>query len=86
MEGKPCSKGEVASCLLSVIKKVKEKCDKEGTDAVPKEDLERISKLHEALKKELKGMEGYPTLREFIEKMLAKPEEPTFLLKTGAKE
>jgi len=85
VEGKPCSKGEVASCLLSVIKKVKEKCDKEGTDAVPKEDLERISKLHDALKKELEGMEGYPTLREFIKKMLAKPEEPSFLLKTGAK-
>ncbi len=85
VEGKPCSKGEVASCLLSVIKKIKGKCDKEGADAVPKEDLERISRLHEALKKELEGVEGYPTLREAIEKMLAKPEEPPFLLKTGVK-
>jgi len=85
VEGKPCSKEEVSSCLLSVIKKIKEKCDREGVDAVPREDLDRISRLHDALKKELEEMEGYPTLREAIEKMLAKPEDPPFLLKTGVK-
>ncbi|HTY21126.1 MAG TPA: alginate export family protein [Geobacteraceae bacterium] len=85
VEGKPCTRGELATCLLSVIKKVMEKCDKEGADAVPREDLDRIAKLHDALKKELEGVEGYLTLRESIEKMLAKPEEPPFLVKGGVK-
>ena len=33
----------------------------------------------------VEGMEGYPTLRESVEKTLAKPENPPFLLKTGVK-
>jgi hypothetical protein len=85
VEGKPCSKNELANCLLSVIEKTLEKCEKEGPDAVPREDLDRIARLHEALKKELAGMEGYLTLRESIEKILAKPEEPAFLYKAGVK-
>jgi hypothetical protein len=81
--GKPCSKSEVAGCLLSVIDKVLKKCEKEGADAFPREDLDRIARLHDALKSELEGMDGYLTVRESIEKILAKPEVPPFLLKTG---
>jgi hypothetical protein len=83
MEGKPCSRKDVQGCLLSVIEKVLEKCGKEGTEAVPREDLDRIAKLHDALKPELAGMEGYLTRREEIEKILAVPEVPPFLLKIG---
>ncbi len=85
LEGKPCSGSEVAACLLSVMDKVCQKCEKEGPDAVPREDLDRIARLHDALKSELEGMEGYLTVRESIEKILAKPEEPPFLFKTGVK-
>lgn len=84
-EGKDCPKNEVAGCLLSIIDKVIDKCGKEGSEAVPREDLDRIARLHEALKTELAGMEGYQTRRESIEKILAKPEEPPFLYKAGVK-
>ncbi|HEY5974318.1 MAG TPA: alginate export family protein [Geobacteraceae bacterium] len=82
-DGKPCPRGEAASCLLSVIIKVQEKCAKEGWAAVPQEDMDRIAALHEAMKNELAQFEGYATLRETIEKMLAKSEEPAFEYKVG---
>ncbi len=82
-EGKPCPKKEVAGCILSIIDKVIEKCGKEGSEAVSKEDLDRIFRLHEALKTELAGMEGYACRREEIQKILEKPETPPFLYKTG---
>ena len=85
VEGKPCSKGEVATCLLAVIKKLVEKCDKDGADAVPREDLDRIARLDEALKKDLEGMDGYQTLRGTIDTILTKPEETPFLVKGGVK-
>ena len=73
--GQPCpGKGEAAVCLLAVIDKVLDKCGKEGKDAVPQEDIDRISALHEDLKEELAQHEGYLTRREAIEKMLAKPD------------
>ena len=62
-----------------------EKCDKEGADAVSREDLDRLARLHDALKKDLEGMEGYMTLRGSIDTILTKPEEPPFLFKGGAK-
>ena len=33
--GQPCPKGEAAVCLLAVMDKVLEKCEKEGKEAVP---------------------------------------------------
>ena len=83
VEGRPCPKGEAVACLLAVIDKVLDKCGKEGNDAVPREDIDRIAVLHEALKEELAQHEGYRTRREAIEKMLAKPEEPAFEVKFG---
>jgi hypothetical protein len=85
VEGKPCPRGDAATCLLAVIEKVLDKSKKEGKDAIAQEDLEKINALHEALKDELARHEGYLTLRESIEAMLAKPEEPPFLFKVGAK-
>ena len=40
----------LAAQLLAVMDKVLEKCGKEGSKAVPPEDLERIGVLNEALK------------------------------------
>ncbi|HEX9022239.1 MAG TPA: alginate export family protein [Geobacteraceae bacterium] len=84
-EGKQCTSEQAATCLLSIIKKVLDKSQAEGKEAVPQEDLDRISALREALQEELAKQEGYLTLRESIDKMLAKPEEPAFLLKGGVK-
>jgi hypothetical protein len=83
VEGKPCPKAELAGFLLSILDKVVQKCGKEGAEAIPKEDLDRIAALHEALKPELAKYDGYLVRREAIEKMLAKPEVPEFEYKVG---
>jgi len=85
VEGKRCPKADAATCLLTIIEKVLDKNKKEGKDAIAQEDLEKIGALHEAQKDELAKHEGYLTLRESIEAILAKPEEPPFLFKVGAK-
>jgi hypothetical protein len=85
VEGKRCPKGDAATCLLTIIEKVLDKSKKEGKDAIAQEDLEKIGALHEALKDELAKHEEYLTVRESIEAMLAKPEEPPFLIKGGVK-
>ena len=83
VEGKPCPKSQLAQCLLSVLEKVVHKCDKEGAEAIPREDLDRIAVLHEALSPELLKHEGYLLRRESIEKILAKPEPPSLEFKVG---
>jgi Alginate export len=82
-EKKSLEKKELAESLLSVMEKVLAKCDLEGREAVSAEDLERIARLHEALKDELAQYEGYQTRREAIEKILAGPEMPAFEYKIG---
>lgn len=74
---------ELAEHLLAVIDKLLEKCDKEGVQSVPPEDMERIAVLHTALHDELTQYEGYLQRRDAIEKMLAKPETPPFEYKVG---
>ncbi len=83
VEGKSCPKGEVAQCFLSIMEKVLEKCKKEGPDAVPREDLDRIAVVHDSLQNELAGYEGYLVRREEIQRILAAPEVPPFVLKAG---
>jgi len=76
-------KRELAAPLLVILDKVLEKCGKDGSGTVPPEDLERLAVLHNALKEELSGYEGYRLRREAIEKMLAKPDLPDFAYKLG---
>src|SRR5512140_2401701 len=83
VEGKHCPKSELAYCLLSILDKIVGKHAKEGAEAIPANDLERIAALHEALKAELAQYEGYLTIRESIEKILAGPELPPFEHKVG---
>ncbi len=85
VEGKPCPKSELAQCLLSILDKALEKCGKEGAEAIPREDLDRMAALHDALKPELAQYKGYLDVRETIEKMLARPEVPPFEYKVGVK-
>jgi len=84
VQGKPCSPGEAATCLLGIIEKVLDKNGNEGKDAIPQEDLDKIKVLHDALNEELAKKEGYITLRESIENILAKQEE-SFMVKGGVK-
>ncbi len=82
-ENEVVEKKELATSLLDILEKVQTKCEREGNEAVPREDLDRLAALYEALKAELAEYEGYETRREAIEKMLAKPETPAFEYKFG---
>ena len=73
-EGASCPKSELCQCLLSIFDKIMEKREKEGGEAIPREDLDRIAALHEALKPELAKYEEYVLRRDTIERILAKPE------------
>ncbi|HEX9024178.1 MAG TPA: hypothetical protein VF799_10095, partial [Geobacteraceae bacterium] len=74
---------DLAASLLDVLDKAQAKCEREGSGAVPREDLDRLAVLYDALKEELARYEGYETRREAIEQMLAKPEVPPFEYKFG---
>ncbi len=84
-EGKSCPKGELAQCLLSVLDKVVEKYEKEGGQAILRDDLVRISALHEVLESELTSQSGYGAKRASIEEILdlIEPETPAFTYKFG---
>ncbi len=77
------SRKDLTASFLAIMEKVLEKSDKEGNDAVPREDLDRVSVLHEVLEEDLAQYEGYLLRREAIERMLAKPEVPAFEYKAG---
>ena len=82
-DGEMVESKELAAAFLALMEKVQEKCEKEGADAVSREDLDRLAALYEALKHDLPEFEGYLSRRESIVKMLAKPEEPLFEYKLG---
>ncbi len=81
-EGKLCPISEVARCFISILDKIVQQ-NKEGAEAIPHEDLDRIAALRKALEKELVQYPDYLTVRETIDKMLEKPEEPGFEYKVG---
>ncbi len=85
VDGKPISRSELARYLLSILDKVVAKCDcdKDGAGAIPREDRDRLSALHEALKADLVKYEGYITIRKTIENILAGPELPPFEYRVG---
>lgn len=83
--GRSYSREELARILGSLLEKMLEKTEKEGSGALPREDLEKIARLHEELRGDLTSLETYRTRREAIEKILSPPEEPPFLLKAGVK-
>jgi len=85
LDGKEYSREELARILCSLLEKVVEKSEREGPEAIPKADLAKISRLHEELRGQLAALEAYRTLRESVENILARPEEPPFEVKTGVK-
>lgn len=84
-EGKPCSKGDLAECLLTVMVKIVEKHEKEGAQAIRREEMESIANLHAALEGELSQLDGYRLRRKAIEEILVliEPEAPAFEYKAG---
>jgi hypothetical protein len=84
-EKRSCSKGDLAECLLAVMVKIVEKHEKEGVQAIHREDLENIATLHVALEGELARLDGYRLRRKAIEEILVliEPEVPAFEYKAG---
>ncbi len=80
-----CPKTELAYCLLAILDKVVDKYNKEGPQAILRDDLERIAALHGALESELNEIDGYRTRRKTIEEILVLvvPEVPPFEYKVG---
>jgi hypothetical protein len=83
VEGIPCPSGEAAKCLLAIMENVMEKCNREGKEAIPKEDIDRIATLHQALRAELAQMDAYLRRQASIEEMFARPENPALEYKIG---
>lgn len=85
--GRPCSKGELAHGLLAVLDKVSDTYEKEGAQALRRDDLESIAPLCLALKDELAQLEGYRLRKKTIEEVLVlvEPGEAPFIYKVGMK-
>lgn len=84
-EKKTCTKDELAQCLLSVMEKVVEKYEKEGAQAIRRDDVERISALNLALEGEVTSQAGFSSIRGSIQEILAlvEPEDQAFTYKVG---
>jgi Alginate export len=76
-------KKDLAAYYLVILGKIRTKLEAEGRQAVPQEDIDCLAHLDAELKEELAGDQGYQTLRETVEKMLARPEVPAFVYKAG---
>lgn len=83
VSGRTCTKEELARVLCSVLEKVTDKAEKEGPEALPQEELDRIARLHGELRENLLSLETYRTRREAIETILAPSGQPPFEIKAG---
>ena len=81
--GRHYSRDELARALYALLEKTLHKAKKEGADAIPREDLDKMARLHEELREYLLSLESYRTRREAIEKILAPSEEPPYVIKAG---
>lgn len=75
-EGRSCSREEMVEVLISVMSKVAERYDKEGSQAVAQDDLENIRALIVALENELFKRDGYRQIRRTVEQLLVQVEPP----------
>jgi hypothetical protein len=83
--GRTYSRGELADCLLAVLNRIVERYDKEGAQAIQKDDLENIAGLQTALEGELSQQGAYQTIRKSVEEILVlvEYEAPAFQYKFG---
>ncbi len=84
-EGGTVSKKELTQCLYSILEKILDRYKKEEYGTVMRDDLVRISALHEALEGELTNLPEYGSRRSSIEDILdlVQPETPNFVYKFG---
>ncbi|WP_298271374.1 alginate export family protein [Geobacter sp.] len=75
-EGKPCPKDEMIDCFVAALNKIVERYDKEGSQAVSRDDLESIRALIVALEADLFKIDGYRQIRRTIEQLLVQVEPP----------
>lgn len=75
-EGKSCSKDEMIDCFVAALKKIAEKYDKEGSQAVTRDDLDSIRALIVALEADLFKIDGYRQVRRTIEQLIVEVELP----------
>ncbi len=75
-EGKPCSRGELVEIFISILRKVVEKYDKEGSQGISRDDLDSLRALIVSLDSELWKKDVYRTLRRTIEQLLVLIEPP----------
>lgn len=84
-EGKPCTKDELVECLLPVLKKIAAMYEKDGPQAMQRDDLETINNLIAALEGDLEQRADYRTVRQTINRALAliEPAVPLYRYKFG---
>ena len=75
-EGKPCPKEELLDCFMAILVKIVEVYDKEGAQAVSRDDLDSIRTLIVALEADLFRIGGYRQIRRTIEQLLVQIEPP----------
>ena len=75
-EGKPVPKDELIDCFVAVLAKIVEKYDKEGSQAVSRDDLDSIRAIIVALEADLFKIDGYRQIRRTIEQLIVAVEPP----------
>lgn len=75
-EGAAISKEELVECFIATLRKLVDKYEKEGDQAISRDDVESIRTLIAVLDKELYRKEAYRTLRRSIEQLLVMVEPP----------
>ena len=84
-ECKPCSRADLAHCLLDVMEKIVQTSQKEGNKSLQREDLLKLAALQSALEPELTKQESYRTTRGTIQEIAtsAEPDHLEYLYQFG---
>ena len=84
-QGMPCTRAELAECLLGVMDKIVKNFQQSGDRSLLKNDLEKINALQLGLEAELAQLDGYRTMRGTIQETLTliESEVPPFEYKIG---
>ena len=84
-DGQSVAKDELVDKFVAALTSIVEKYDKDGGQAISRDDMESVRRLIVALEDELFGKGGYRTIRTTIEQLLSlvEPAVPVFKYKVG---
>ncbi len=84
-EGQPITRNQLVDKFVAALTSIAEKYDKDGGQAISRDDLESARRLIVALEDDLFGRQGYRTIRTTIEQLLTlvEPPVPIFKYKVG---